>query len=541
MRENGQPVVTTCRLLRRAAASRTNFGAVLVIDASDSMQRRADPGRAGAPPGRSPRQRNANQKLGVVTFNGSASVALPLHDRRGDDRRCAREAAAARATGRTSTTRSREAVGAAEATPRSRAGSIVLLSDGADIEQQAEPGGRARGRPRSRSPGLHGRASSRGSFDSARSPHLADGTATADYAQAKLDADADSAIYAALGAQLGQRVPGPLPVARAAEARRSRSRSRVAGVAAGRHATTRRPRSPAPSRVPAPGTRRASGLVRLTHGRSSASCCALLIGLGAVALLARRPRAETARRRGWTASSRRRARREAPEAASAAAPVAARRGRPLARERRWWPRFKEDARDRPDRAARDPARRRSPCSRTVVADGLLLGASPAAPRRPWSRSRAARRPRRDRAPGRAQRELFAEQLAGQPPGDRVGAARRPQLRRRACGRGRRRRRAGEERVPARGRRRAARRAARGGARRGRRRMDNRRPRAGRRSSARSSARPAATRPRCSIASSRRSASATELRPHRAHADRAGAAVALGRHRSCRSGCWSRSR
>jgi tight adherence protein B len=76
VRENGQPV-RGVSVLPASAASARGFGVVLVIDSSRSMH--DGPIRDAMAAARAfARRRQPNEQLGVVTFNGTATVALPL-------------------------------------------------------------------------------------------------------------------------------------------------------------------------------------------------------------------------------------------------------------------------------------------------------------------------------------------------------------------------------------------------------------------------------------------------------------------------------
>ena len=126
--ENGQSVIDLT-LVPASKAAKQTFGVVLVIDASDSM--------AGTPIARAVAaaqafvaRRNPNQQVGIVAFNNTPHVVLPLTS-------SSAKIGAALAAAPTVAygTHIYDAVAAAEAMLRHGhigVGSIVLLSDGAD-------------------------------------------------------------------------------------------------------------------------------------------------------------------------------------------------------------------------------------------------------------------------------------------------------------------------------------------------------------------------------------------------------------------------
>ncbi len=126
--ENGQSV-TDLTLVPASQASKKTFGVVLVLDASDSMkgvpiEQAVAAERAFAA------RRNPNQQLGLVAFNSTARVVLPL------TASGAKIAAALAAAPRTAFgTHIFDALATAEQMlvhSRVTSGSVVLLSDGAD-------------------------------------------------------------------------------------------------------------------------------------------------------------------------------------------------------------------------------------------------------------------------------------------------------------------------------------------------------------------------------------------------------------------------
>jgi tight adherence protein B len=126
--ENGRGVANVSLVPARLARSRT-FSVVLVLDASRSMA--GEPIRAAVAAARAfTSHLNANERIGIVTFNSSAHVVLPLTG----DRQAIAQALASPpplATG----THIYDAVGSAVdmlAVSGSGNGSVVLMSDGAD-------------------------------------------------------------------------------------------------------------------------------------------------------------------------------------------------------------------------------------------------------------------------------------------------------------------------------------------------------------------------------------------------------------------------
>ena len=159
VRENGQ--VDVGRHGRARPGGRTGqFGVVLVIDASNSMQGDAMQGAviAARAFAARPSRRSAPRRRRPSTRR--RTVLASAHDRPGGDRRGARRLSRdARATGRTSTTRSDSACRMLEARGTSAAPAIVVLSDGADTGSVQSPRTRLTAEPRRMPrPGLHRRA-----------------------------------------------------------------------------------------------------------------------------------------------------------------------------------------------------------------------------------------------------------------------------------------------------------------------------------------------------------------------------------------------
>jgi tight adherence protein B len=130
--ENGQPV-DGLTVTPVGASKAKQFGVVLAIDASLSM--RGKPIAAAMAAARAlAEKRQAKQLLGVITFNKDINVALPL-----TDDASAVDAALAKTPPLNQGTRIYDAVDAAASLLKQKhiqAGSIVLLSDGADLGSQ---------------------------------------------------------------------------------------------------------------------------------------------------------------------------------------------------------------------------------------------------------------------------------------------------------------------------------------------------------------------------------------------------------------------
>jgi tight adherence protein B len=118
------------------AAKQGQFGVVLAIDASESM--RAKPIAAAMAAARAfAAHRNPNQQLGVIAFNGSVHVVQPLTTDSGDIK-----AALARTPKLSYGTHIYDALSEAAAlldAAHVQGGSIVLLSDGADVGSSHKP------------------------------------------------------------------------------------------------------------------------------------------------------------------------------------------------------------------------------------------------------------------------------------------------------------------------------------------------------------------------------------------------------------------
>jgi tight adherence protein B len=131
--ENGNPVVDET-LVPASLVDRRTFGTVLVLDASESMLGRPIASAVAAARAFASR-RNPNQQLALVTFNGSSKVALPF-----TTSRTKIDAALAQTPTVAYGTYIYDAVARGEALLTDagiQAGSIVVLSDGADTGSKA--------------------------------------------------------------------------------------------------------------------------------------------------------------------------------------------------------------------------------------------------------------------------------------------------------------------------------------------------------------------------------------------------------------------
>jgi tight adherence protein B len=132
--ENGQSVVDPT-LQPASAAGGTAFGAVLVVDASQSMEGKPLAAAMAATRAFETR-RNPQERLALVTFNSAPTVALPFTAAKGKI-----DAALAQTPTTAYGTRIYDAVAQAETMLRQSkvdAGSIVVLSDGADTGSTAK-------------------------------------------------------------------------------------------------------------------------------------------------------------------------------------------------------------------------------------------------------------------------------------------------------------------------------------------------------------------------------------------------------------------
>jgi tight adherence protein B len=125
--ENGRPVLDA--KVVPASAVRGSFGAMLVIDTSNSM--RGAPIRGAMDAARAfAARRNTNQRLSLLTFNSSNELVLPFTRSQAEI-----DSALARTPGLAGGTHIYDAVGQAIVLMRSahyQTGAVVLLSDGAD-------------------------------------------------------------------------------------------------------------------------------------------------------------------------------------------------------------------------------------------------------------------------------------------------------------------------------------------------------------------------------------------------------------------------
>jgi tight adherence protein B len=132
--ENGRPVTRFSILPASQSSGANDFGIVLAIDASDSME--GEPIQAALVAARAfAAQRNPNQKLAVVVFNSQTQVVLPLTN---DAERIA--AALANEPSLAYGTRLYDGIQTSIdllTAAKVRSGSVVVLSDGADSQSIA--------------------------------------------------------------------------------------------------------------------------------------------------------------------------------------------------------------------------------------------------------------------------------------------------------------------------------------------------------------------------------------------------------------------
>src|SRR5262249_52422008 len=122
--------------LSAQAAKQSQFGVVLAIDASQSMK--GKPIAAAMAAARAfAAQRNPNQQLGVIVFNGKVHIVQPLTASAAEIK-----SALSKAPHLAYGTRIYDALNAAAkqlAAAHVQGASIVLLSDGADVGSKAKP------------------------------------------------------------------------------------------------------------------------------------------------------------------------------------------------------------------------------------------------------------------------------------------------------------------------------------------------------------------------------------------------------------------
>jgi tight adherence protein B len=134
--ESGQPVAAAI-VTPIAKAGAGDFGVVLAIDVSPSMKG-APLARAMAAARALAAQRTGNQELAVVTFDQSATVALPLTS---DPQAIARALAHAPSVGRGAYIYNALTVALEQLTnAKIAAGAVILLSDGASLGAKPRPG-----------------------------------------------------------------------------------------------------------------------------------------------------------------------------------------------------------------------------------------------------------------------------------------------------------------------------------------------------------------------------------------------------------------
>jgi tight adherence protein B len=282
-RENGHPV-SRLSIKPAKAVGEKDFGVVLVIDATRTMRGR--PIENALTAARTfARQRNPHQKLGVVTFNRKSMVTLPLTT----DELAIKSALSDTPSLANNGTHVYDAVASALVLLKQeqiRAGSVVLLSDGADTGSQVSAdeltnAARVAG-VRIFTVGLRSR-----SFDPVALDRLA-AAGRGDYSQADSPADLGP-IYAALGSRLANEY---LVQYRSLASRGSAVHVELRVPALSEPVTSDYVTPPLPSRVRI-SSRHTSGFWDSDATMVLVSfVCALLIGIALVALLARRPRGE---------------------------------------------------------------------------------------------------------------------------------------------------------------------------------------------------------------------------------------------------------
>jgi tight adherence protein B len=282
VRENGRPV-SRPSVTPAQAVGQGDFGAVLVIDSSASM--RGGPIRDALDAAQAfARKRNAQQRLAIVTFNQSTTVALPLTTDGGAIR-----SVLATPPKLANGTHIYDAVAQAIVLLKQahiRAGSVLLLSDGSDTgsnvgEQDVAAAAKAGG-VRIFTIGLRSRFFDRGALK------MLAADAHGEYAEASKTSDLAS-IYAALGSRLANEylIQYRSLATRGSAVHVEVTASGITGTATSDYAT------PPLGSVDRP-VRKASGFWGSPLSMVAVSfICALLIGFAMVAVLARRPRTET--------------------------------------------------------------------------------------------------------------------------------------------------------------------------------------------------------------------------------------------------------
>jgi tight adherence protein B len=315
------------------AVGEKDFGVVLVIDATRTMRGRPienalTAARAFA------RKRNPQQKLAVVTFNRKSTVTLPLTT----DKLAIDSALSDMPSLANNGTHLYDAVASALVLLKQahiRAGSVVLLSDGADTSSQVGASDLA---DAARSAGVRiftvGLRSS--SFDPGALDRLA-AAGRGDYSQA--DSPADLApIYAALGSRLANEY---LVQYRSLASRGSAVHVELRVPALSGPVTSDYATPPLPSRVKI-SSRHPSGFWDSPASMVLVSfVCALLIGLALIALLARRPRGDALSERldGFISAPPEDPGKEASSTLTNRMLDGSERS---LEQRSWWPRFKEE-------------------------------------------------------------------------------------------------------------------------------------------------------------------------------------------------------
>ena len=205
--ENGEPVAhlsvgrraSAAETLRRRARDRREQQHARAADRRRTSRPRGASRRAGAQP---------TSSVAIVDLQQHRDrVALPFTTDAGGDRRRARSSTRpARLRARTSTTRSRRRLDCC-ARRRSRAGSIVVLSDGADTGSGPA---RARGR-RAGAGGARPHLRCRPALDGVPTPRRCEplAAATRRVLRGSVRRRARADLSTQLGARLAERVPGP--------------------------------------------------------------------------------------------------------------------------------------------------------------------------------------------------------------------------------------------------------------------------------------------------------------------------------------------
>ena len=331
VRENGRSV-SRLSITPAKAVGNKDFAVVLVIDATRTM--RGKPIRNALTAARAfSRKRNAQQKLAVITFNRKSAVTLPLTT----DELAIKSALSDTPSLANNGTHLYDAVASALVLLKEehiRAGSIVLLSDGADTGSQVSAdaltnAARVAG-VRIFTVGLRSR-----SFDPVALDRLA-AAGRGDYSQADSPADLGP-IYAALGSRLANEY---LVEYRSLANRGSAVHVELRAPALRAPVTSDYATPPLSSRVRI-SSRHASGFWDSPASMVLVSFVfALLIGVALVLLLARRPQGEALAERleGFVSPPRERG----DNASSTLTNRMLDESEKSLEQTSWWPSFKQD-------------------------------------------------------------------------------------------------------------------------------------------------------------------------------------------------------